>query len=480
MADAFDSPLVPVALRDALRLSPDNVPLMLHVAETVLRNGGFAEAEAMFKRVLSLDPRQIAAKVGLAQAFYQLGKIGAAMVIVEDVAKLPEPPARNFLLHARLALKAGEPRLAARQYQRAVGLDRSLADPQLEAEVGEHLPKPKPLAPAAAPRPDFDAADSFALDGTGSEDGDVDEAAERLPAGDLPGDAAPEDPERPLLTFTDVGGMERVKEEIRMKIILPLQQPELFRAYGKKVGGGILMYGPPGCGKTFLARATAGEVNASFLPIGISDVLDMWIGQSEKNLHAIFEQARSHRPCVLFFDEVDALGANRTDMLKSGGRQIINQFLSELDGVAASNEGVLILAATNAPWHLDPAFRRPGRFDRIVFVPPPDVEARAGILRLLLKGKPAGEVDFDAIAAKTDGYSGADLKSVVDVAVEEKLRDAMKAGEVRPLVTRDLLNAAKQRKPSVKDWFQTAKNHALYANQSGLYDDILQYLKLAK
>jgi SpoVK/Ycf46/Vps4 family AAA+-type ATPase len=261
---------------------------------------------------------------------------------------------------------------------------------------------------------------------------------------------------------------------------LPLQQPALFQAYGKKIGGGILMYGPPGCGKTFLARATAGEVKAGFLAVGISDVLDMWIGQSEKNLHAIFAQARAHRPCVLFFDEVDALGANRTDMLKSGGRQIINQFLSELDGVASSNEGVLILAATNAPWHLDPAFRRPGRFDRILFVPPPDQAARAAIFRLLLKGKPVAEIDFEALAKKTEGFSGADLKAVIDVAVELKLREAMRTGVMQPLRGPDLLDPIKRHKPTVRDWFQTARNHALYANQSGLYDDILAYMKISK
>jgi SpoVK/Ycf46/Vps4 family AAA+-type ATPase len=167
-------------------------------------------------------------------------------------------------------------------------------------------------------------------------------------------------------------------------------------------------------------------------------------------------------------------------MLKSAGRQIINQFLSELDGVAASNEGVLILAATNAPWHLDPAFRRPGRFDRILFVPPPDQNARAAILRLQLKGKPVGDVDFEALARKTDGFSGADLKAVIDVAVEARLRDAMKAGLLQPVSGRDLLDAIKQHKPTVRDWFQTARNHALYANQSGLYDDILAYMKITK
>ena len=159
---------------------------------------------------------------------------------------------------------------------------------------------------------------------------------------------------------------------------------------------------------------------------------------------------------------------------------LINQFLSELDGVASSNEGVLILAATNAPWHLDPAFRRPGRFDRILFVPPPDQSARASILRLLLKGKPVSEIDFDALARKAEGFSGADLKAVVDVAVERKLRDAMRDGSLQPMTSKDLAETIKSHKPTVRDWFQTARNHALYANQSGLYDDILAYMKISK
>lgn len=482
MPDPLDSPLVPPSLREALRLAPDNVPLLQHVGETVLRSGGFTEAEALFKRVLGLDRNHFGAKLGLAAAFFQAGKHGAAMVLVEDMVKGATPEPRALLLHARLALHAGEPRLAARQYQRAREAEPALADLGLEEELGAHLPKrtapvlPK-SAPAAAPA---ETEPPLFNPEAGDDDEATEDIAAALPAGELPDPTETPPPEFPATTFADVGGMDAVKEEVRMKIILPLQQPELFKAYGKKIGGGILMYGPPGCGKTYLARATAGEVNAGFLAVGISDVLDMWIGQSEKNLRGIFEQARTHRPCVLFFDEVDALGANRTDMLKSGGRQIINQFLSELDGVASSNEGVLILAATNAPWHLDPAFRRPGRFDRILFVPPPDTAARAAILRLLLKGKPVAEIDFDALAKKTEGFSGADLKAVIDVTVEEKLREAMRTGKVQPLRGADLLEPIKRHKPTVRDWFQTARNHALYANQSGLYDDILSYLKITK
>jgi len=239
-----------------------------------------------------------------------------------------------------------------------------------------------------------------------------------------------------------------------------------------------LLYGPPGCGKTYLARATAGEVNAGFLAVGINEVLDMWLGQSEANLHDMFEQARRNTPCGLFFDEVDALGASRSDMPRSAGRQLINQFLAELDGVNANNEGVLILAATNAPWHLDSAFRRPGRFDRILFVPPPDAGARTAILKILLQGKPAQEIDFALLARKTEDFSGADLKAGVEVAIEDRLREAMKTGTPAPLTTKGLLAAIATLKPTTKEWFATARNYALYSNQGGIYDEILAYLKL--
>jgi SpoVK/Ycf46/Vps4 family AAA+-type ATPase len=263
-----------------------------------------------------------------------------------------------------------------------------------------------------------------------------------------------------------------------MKIIHPLTHPELYKAYGKQIGGGILMYGPPGCGKTYLARATAGEISAGFMAVGINDVLDMWIGNSEKNLHELFEQARRNTPCVLFFDEVDALAASRTDMRTSGARHLINQFLAEMDGMQANNDGLLILAATNAPWHVDPAFRRPGRFDRILFVPPPDQEARASILRILCRGKPVENIDYDHVAKKSDHFSGADLKAALDLAIEAKLKEAMKAGVPKPLTTKDLTSAAASIKPSTREWFGTARNYALYSNQGGVYDDILKFLKL--
>lgn len=284
--------------------------------------------------------------------------------------------------------------------------------------------------------------------------------------------------ERPPFGFEAVGGMASVKDDVRMKIILPATNQELYAAYGKKAGGGILLYGPPGCGKTHIARATAGEIEARFISIGLHDILDMYIGNSEKQLHEVFEYARANAPCVLFFDEVDALAASRTDMRNSAGRHTINQFLAELDGVDASNEGVLVLAATNAPWHLDAAFRRPGRFDEIIFVPPPDADARTKILEIFLAGKPAEKLDLAKVAAKTKEFSGADLKGLVDRVIEEKLRQAMKSGAPSPITTQDLLAGLKRQKASTLEWLATARNYVAFANEGGIYDDVKTYLNM--
>ena len=468
------------ALREALRASPDNVPLRQHLADTLLGAGRAGEAEAEYRQALAQAPDDRRLKMGLAGAFYGQGKYAEALVLVELLIQGGEVPPRTYLLHARLLLRLGETERAGHQYRRALEFDPSLADEDLASRLG--ITRASPTAPPAG-QPSGD--DPFVVQGR------MREAWAETLGGE--GQTTTE-VERPRLSFADVGGMESLKEEIRLKIIYPLTHPDLYRAYGKAAGGGILMYGPPGCGKTHLARATAGEIKAGFIAVGIDDVLDMWIGNSEKNLHALFDQARRAAPCVLFFDEVDALGASRTDMRRSGGRTQINQFLAEFDGVEHSNEGVLILAATNAPWHLDPAFRRPGRFDRILFVPPPDASARAAILRLLCQGKPQNDVDFEALA-KTHGRllrgrpQGRGRRGRRRQAAPGPPAPSPQPGAPRPacldrspqpLVTRDLQGALGTVRPSTKEWFATARNYALYANQGGAYDDVLAYLKLNK
>ena len=279
-------------------------------------------------------------------------------------------------------------------------------------------------------------------------------------------------------TFDDVVGLVNIKKQIHKKIILPFQKPSLFQRFKKKVGGGVLLYGPPGCGKTLLARATAGECKSSFFNIEISDVLDMYIGESEQKLHAIFEKARNETPSVLFFDELEALAGKREHARNSTSSNTVSQFLTELDGYSQNNEGVLILASTNVPWAIDSAFLRPGRFDRMFFVPPPDKIARAAILRHEMNGRPSeDDIDFELIASKTVGYSGADLSNLIDMAADEAIDESMEADREVAIGIRHFKQAVSESRATTTEWMTTARNYARYANDGGRYNEVIEFLQ---
>ncbi len=449
------------SLREALAVSPQNIPLLLLFGQACLDELCFQEARAAFERILDSDSSHYQAKLGIARVLYLSGNTSEAVVRAESLTRANPAFAEAWMLLSRLAVAEGDRPLAAQYYQKAIQLSPDLSDSAIErdVEVGQAT---APAAPLAEPVPDVESDNwefigDFATDSNSSLD-----------------------VQKPEISFANVGGMEEIKEEIRMKIIYPLQNRALFKAYGKKLGGGVLLYGPPGCGKTLISKATAGEIKANFISIGIHQILDLYVGNSEKNLHQSFQLARENAPAILFFDEVDALAADRKDFRESAIRTMINQFLAEMDGNVGSNEGILILGATNAPWHLDPAFRRPGRFDRIVFVPPPDEPAREAIVEILARDKPLKHLDARALAKRTKEFSGADIKSIFDVATERALSRAMKQGRVVPLTTEDLLQAGKGIKPSTRAWFESAKNYALYANQGGFYDDVLTFLGIRK
>lgn len=441
------------SLREAIENSPDNLPLRIMLAGKFLHFGRLDEAETEYQTVLNYDSNHIKAKEGLAEIYFRRGRYSGVIVIGEELMSRQKASERMMVICAKSLVREKSIEEAQEIYEKILEKNPDFEDRELD----ENLRMP-----------------SFDYDG---DEDEFDEDEDPF----FGFDAGPEDKdffmEKPDISFRDVGGMARVKEEIDLKIIKPLENAELYAAYGKKAGGGILLYGPPGCGKTYLARATAGEINANFISVGINDILDMWIGRSEKNMGYIFDVARRNTPCVLFFDEVDALGASRSDMKNSSGRHVINQFLSELDGVDSSNDGILVMGATNAPWHLDSAFRRPGRFDRIIFVPPPDEESRESILHIIMSGKPKNDINYKAVAEITKNYSGADLNAVVDIAVEEKLRVALRSGKAEPITTQDLVQAAKKHHASTREWFNTARNYAMFANESGIYDEILKYLK---
>ena len=227
-------------------------------------------------------------------------------------------------------------------------------------------------------------------------------------------------------------------------------------------------------------RAIAGELGAGFMSVTLADVLSKWLGESEQLIHQSFQEARQNTPVVLFFDEIDALGGKRSSGQSQSFRNVVNQMLHEMDGVDTDNDGLFVLAATNTPWDVDPALLRPGRFDRVVLVLPPDFEARMAIMELNLRDRPIEGIDLERIADATDGFSGADLTHLCETASEKALADSLRTGQVRPITMKDLLTARKEIKPSIGPWLESARNVALYANQDGRYDDLVAYLKKVK
>ncbi len=261
--------------------------------------------------------------------------------------------------------------------------------------------------------------------------------------------------DNPVITFADIGGLEDLKAEIRLKIIEPFAHPELFAYYGKKAGGGILMYGPPGCGKTLIAQATAAEAGAQFIHVKSSDLKSKFVGETEKNIEELFEKAREQTPTIIFFDEFESLGSDRTDA-PAHDKSAVAQLLTEMDGMNAKEGQILLLAATNEPWSVDAALRREGRFGTTLFIPPPDVLSRKEILEINLRHRPTLKIDYDELAMLTEGFSGADLKAGCEIATDIPLRESLETGKRREITMDDLRIAIRNTKSVLRQWFAKA------------------------
>ena len=432
------------AIEAALAQDPENLELRLHLASLLVSAGCGSDALQHCSHILSIEPDNLDALHTAMKAAEQAGDKGRA-----------ERYRRTFT--------------ALSNADNPSKKDTEQAPPPSTPEPtkGSHN-EPKSSSDSDSSS-DEEQYSRISVGADGTIDGDLPDFSPYVENADV--------------RLEDVAGMEHVKRRLELALFAPLRDPRIREMYGKSLRGGLMLYGPPGCGKTFLARAVAGELGAKFINVGLADVLDMWLGQSERNLHNIFEYARQNTPCVIFFDEIDALGRKRSLRRESAGRDTINQLLSELDGPNADrNEGVFVLAATNHPWDVDGALRRPGRFDRTLIVLPPDKEARLQILKLNTRNRPVDEdINLDKIAAQTNEFSGADLAHLCDSAAELAIEDSLKTGRPRPISKNDFKGALKDiRKGSTRSWFETARNYAMFANEGGIYDDLLEYLRANK
>jgi SpoVK/Ycf46/Vps4 family AAA+-type ATPase len=435
------------SLEAALGQSPDNAALIAVVARALLERGERDRLRALLGRVALEKLTDPDARRVVGRALSELERAEEALPLLDG-----EDP-ETLIVRARALGALGRRDDALAAYRRAVAANPTLENPELlvllEARVRE---------PAGGKGPRLRVISNDDTDGS-------EVARLLLPASEK-------------ITFSDVGGLDEIKRQIEKRIILPFKKPSLFQRFKKRVGGGILLYGPPGCGKTLLARATAGECDAGFFNVAISDILDMYIGESERKLRAIFDKARASPPAVLFFDELEALAGKRQYTRESTSSKLVSQFLSEMDGFAKNNHGVLILGATNVPWAVDPAFRRPGRFDRVLFVPPPDRDARRAILERLLAARPTAEkIDADELARKTSGFSGADLEQLVENASDRAIEASLQQGAEVPIARAHVAAALCETRPTTLDWLTTARNYARYANEAGQYDEVLEFLE---
>ncbi|WP_017792306.1 AAA family ATPase [Leucobacter salsicius] len=430
------------AITAAVAADPEALPLRLHLAELLIANGDRARAVAELSQVLMRDAAHERAQQLMREA------LGGSAAATPAVPAAQQPPAAHEAPESAAATGPAD-------QDQSHGIDWA----RLEQEVDVTIDPPFVGATeaTAAPHP-------MPVDG--------DQAAAEL-------DEAPETPE---VTLADVGGLQHVKDRLNVAFLDPMRNPEIAKAFQKSLRGGLLLYGPPGTGKTFIAKAIAGELGAKFLTVTVADVLNSFIGESEKNVQRLFERARKHAPCVLFLDELDSIGGKRSMYGSSATwmRGVVNQLLLELDGVGSKNDGLFVLAATNHPWDVDDALMRPGRFDRVVLVTPPDAEARIEILRGALAGRPVAGIDLAQLAARSDRFSGADLEHLATTAAEKAMTDSIASGQVRPVTMADFDAAFTEVQPSTGGWMQNAVNVVTFGNADGRYDELEQYLTREK
>lgn len=257
------------------------------------------------------------------------------------------------------------------------------------------------------------------------------------------------------IRFDDIAGLNLAKEAFKEKVILPFEHPDLFKKFNKKAGGGILLYGLPGTGKTMFAEACSNEADALFIPVKCSDIKSKWYGESEQLVKQIFSKARNSKAkkAIIFFDEFEAIGVKRTDDQNNGNNDLVPQILTEMQGIGSGSGDctIVVIAATNKPWSIDSAFLRPGRFDEKIYIPLPDFEARKKLFELRLKDIPTKELDYTVMANITDGFNGADIAEFAERLKMKAIHKSLQTNKDEPITMDDVNEVRKEVKSSVRD-----------------------------
>lgn len=493
-------------LAKALEIAPGDWETRSHMAALYLDLGMQPHAVALLDATPSL-PNDATGKLHAAELFARGNEDNAALRIADALIADNRANAKAHLLKAKIYRGRGMKTDARKHYNIAAVIDASLEDLEFEAwldgmpparrdSMGKPgtLPAPAETSPQPAlrendpdlpnmksPAEDFD----FATGGPPPYDPWVDGTDD---ADDYTAEMATEFGEEeydpffinlctPDTNFSEVGGLEDIKERVRMKFIYPSNNRNLFAKFNRRAGGGLLLYGPPGCGKTMAARAAAGESGSRFVEISLADLPGKYPGGGARHIRRLFDAARSNSPSVVFIDDIDALGARRSTTASATATGLLNALLGEMDGASSENDGVLVIGASNFPWAIDGALLRPGRFDQTIFVPPPDTDSRRAIFEILLRDIPTTGIDVAELVATTDKFSGADLRAAVDAAVETAIATEMRTGEDTRLSQEMLRSAVRSARPTTLEWLAQATGDCDRNKRADVYPALASYLK---